>query len=87
MSGERKKSNAALASVAAAKKASLLAQFDEIVRYGVNLGKGDEEEFINFLNRQEHARKLWVSDGVRSDYLQLPSLNQKSFPSFLQWKG
>lgn len=55
MSGERKKS-------AASKKASLLAQFDEVVRYGVALGKGDEEEVIDILNRQENARKLWVSD-------------------------
>lgn len=61
MSGERQKSSAATAPT---KKASLLAQYDELVRYGVALGKGDEEEVINILNRQENARKLWVS--VRS---------------------
>ena len=55
-SNERKKSNAA-----PPKKASLLASFDEVVRYGVALSRGDEEEVIDILNRQENARKLWVS--------------------------
>lgn len=58
MSGERQKSSAATAPT---KKASLLAQYDELVRYGVALGKGDEEEVINILNRQENARKLWLA--------------------------
>ena len=57
-SGERKKS----APAPGGKKLSLLAQYDELTRNALALCKGDEEEFINILNRQESARKLWVSE-------------------------
>ena len=50
--GERKKSG---------KKLSLLAQYDELTRNALALAKGNEEEYIDILNRQETARKLWVS--------------------------
>ena len=53
---ERKKSVAP-----SGKKLSMLAQYDELTRMAMALCKGDEEEFINILDRQEAARKLWVS--------------------------
>ena len=53
---ERKKSVAP-----SGKKLSMLAQYDELTRMAMALCKGDEEEFINILDRQEGARKLWVS--------------------------
>ena len=54
----RKKS----APAAAGKTPSLLAQYDDLTRSARALVKGDEEEFLNILGRQEAARKLWVRD-------------------------